>query len=96
MAGMALREQRARASLFGGRQVRYILPMSRIDAAIAPVRPSATPTSEEIAAWESLPRDEQVRLLQEMLAHPDCARDSGSTMEDILGEAREIANSRRG
>jgi hypothetical protein len=70
--------------------------MSRANATLAPVRPSAAPSPEEIAAWERLPRDEQVRLLQELLAHPDCSRDSGSTMEEILAEARDLADAQRG
>ncbi|MGQ0684610.1 hypothetical protein [Bradyrhizobium sp.] len=50
--------------------------------------PSATPTDDEIEAWASLPRDEQVRRYQEMFAHPDCNRLTTDTPEQILAAAR--------
>ena len=54
----------------------------------ARVMPSATPTEAELAAWASLPRDEQVRRYQEALAHPDCSVQTDDTMSDVLLAAR--------
>jgi hypothetical protein len=50
---------------------------------------SATPTEEDIGAWEALPREEQLRRLRAALSHPDCGRASAATMKDILDEARK-------
>ena len=63
---------------------------------LANVVPSATPSEEEICAWEALPRDEQLRRLRAVLTHPDCATATPSTMSDILSEARKRADSTRG
>ncbi len=52
------------------------------------VMPSATPTEAELAAWATLPRDEQVRRYQEALAHPDCSTPTDDSMSDILAAAR--------
>jgi len=53
--------------------------------------PSATPSEAEIAAWQALPRDEQLRRLRLALAHPDCDRVSASTMDDIRANGRALA-----
>lgn len=53
------------------------------------VMPSATPTEAELAAWAALPRDEQVRRYQEVLAHPDCSTPTDDSMSDILAAARQ-------
>jgi uncharacterized protein YbaP (TraB family) len=63
---------------------------------IAPVMPSATPTEEDIRAWEALPRDEQQRRLRAALTHPDCAVASADTMADVLAEATARSALRRG
>jgi hypothetical protein len=60
------------------------------------VMPSATPTEEEIAAWNELPRDEQLKRYRELFSHPDCNTVSGATMADILTEARRRSALRRG
>jgi len=49
---------------------------------------SPTPDDLEIAEWQNLPRDEQLRRLREHLAHPECAIVTDDTMNDILAEAR--------
>ena len=53
--------------------------------------PSATPSDEEIAAWEKLSREEQLERLRLEMAHPDCDRVSTDTVADILTLARERA-----
>ena len=53
------------------------------------VMPSATPTEAELAAWSTLPRDEQLRRYQEALAHPDCSVPTDDSMSDILAAARQ-------
>jgi len=60
------------------------------------VMPSATPTGEEIAAWNELPRDEQLKRYRELLTQTGCNTVSGATMEDILAEARRRSTLRRG
>jgi hypothetical protein len=60
------------------------------------VVPSAAPSDDEIAAWQTLPRDEQLRRLQAKLAHPDCASVSDATMSDILSRAQAAAKLRHG
>jgi len=45
--------------------------------------PSATPSEADIAAWQSLPRDEQLRRLQLELSHADACRASSRTMTDV-------------
>ena len=56
------------------------------DTTLSDTQPSATPSEAEIAAWQALPRDEQLRRLRQALADPDCDRPSGATMEDIWAE----------
>lgn len=58
------------------------------DAAALSQALSAIPDDREIAEWERLPRDEQLRRLREHLAHPDCAVLTDDTMDDILAAAR--------
>jgi hypothetical protein len=59
------------------------------------VRPSATSTEAEIAAWQSLPRDEQLRRLRLELNHPDCSVVSSATMADIRAAGHALAMKRR-
>jgi hypothetical protein len=56
------------------------------------VMPSATPTEEEIRAWQALPRDEQLRRLRAALTHPDCTAVTTASMDEILAEARARAS----
>lgn len=79
-------------SRFSPAHARFV-PMSDT---IIRVMPSATPTEEEIAAWNELPRDEQLKRYRELFSHPDCNTVSGATMEDILTEARRRSALRRG
>ena len=60
------------------------------------VMPSATPTDEEIAAWNELPRDEQLKRYRELFAHARCNTISGATMDETLAEARRRSALRRG
>ena len=59
------------------------------------VMSSATPSDEDIAAWNALTRDEQLRRMRAYLTHPDCSTPSNSTMEEILALAQSRAAARR-
>jgi hypothetical protein len=69
--------------------------MSQITDKRIRVMPSAAPTEAEISAWADLPRDEQVRLYQEMFKHPDCNTFTTDTPDDILAAARKRVAARR-
>jgi hypothetical protein len=56
---------------------------------------SATPSAEDIAAWNELSREEQVKRYRELLGHPDATTDCGQTMEEILAEAHRRTDDRR-
>jgi len=60
------------------------------------IMPSATPSDAELAAWQALPRDEQLRRLQAKLSHPDCSAVSATTMSEILGRAQAAAKLQHG
>jgi hypothetical protein len=53
---------------------------------LSTVMPSAIPSEAEIAAWQELPRDEQVRRLRQMLTSPEASTPSGATMAEIWAE----------
>jgi hypothetical protein len=74
----------------------YGAAMSKSTDSIVEVMPSATPTEEEIRAWQALPRDEQLHRLRAALTHPDCGIPTTDTMRDVLVQARARAESRRG
>jgi uncharacterized protein YbaP (TraB family) len=57
-----------------------------VDALIDTVMPSATPTEEEIAAWQELPRDEQLRRMRRMLTSPEASTPCDTTMAEIWAE----------
>jgi hypothetical protein len=59
--------------------------------ALPDVMPSAAPSEAEIAAWQTLPRDEQLRRLRLILSHPDCDRASETTMDDIRAKGQALA-----
>jgi hypothetical protein len=59
-----------------------------------PVMPSATPSEDEIAAWEALPRDEQLRRLRALLSSEEASTATDTTMAEILAEARRRADDR--
>jgi len=59
--------------------------------ALPDVVPSAAPSEAEIAAWQTLPRDEQLRRLRLVLSHPDCDRVSEATMDDIRAKGQALA-----
>jgi hypothetical protein len=56
--------------------------------------PSATPTEAELAAWDALSRDEQIRLTRAALTHPDCSAATNENMTAILATARQRAAAR--
>ena len=71
--------------------------MSETDT-ILQVTPTATPTEAEIAAWQALPRDEQLRRLRAELTHPDAQVAGTLTMTDIQAiiAARRAGRADRG
>jgi hypothetical protein len=69
--------------------------MTKTSPATTDAMPSATIDEAELAAWEALPRDEQVRRYGEALQHPDCRNVTDDTMSDILAAARQRVAARR-
>jgi hypothetical protein len=61
---------------------------------ISTVMPSATPTEEDIAEWEELPRDEQLRRMREVLTSLNASTPCDTTMEEIWAEieSETVAN----
>jgi len=54
--------------------------------------PSALPASEaELAEWQGLSREEQIARYREVMEHPDSLRVSGSSVRDVLTNARQLA-----
>jgi len=78
------------------RELRYIEMMANRTETVTDVKPSATPTKAELAAWETLPQDEQLRRLQLSFADPACARPVSDTMSDLLRQARSAARPAHG
>jgi len=66
-----------------------LFDMSQTADKMTRVMPSATPTEAELAAWATLPRDEQVARYREALAHPDCNTVADDSMSEILAAARQ-------
>ena len=65
-------------------------------AAHPDVMPSATIADEaELAAWNALSRDEQVRRYRDALAHPACDTLAADGMSDILAAARQRVAARQ-
>jgi hypothetical protein len=62
----------------------YLIVM--VDTLIDTVMPSAAPTEEEIAAWQELPRDEQLRRMRQMLTSPEASTPCNTTMAEIWAE----------
>lgn len=52
-------------------------------ATIPDAMPSATPSDEDVAAWNTLPRDEQLRRLRLEVTHPDACIAGPHNMADI-------------
>jgi len=73
----------------------YLLTMAKTQALADTVMPSAVMSEEEIAAWNSLSREEQERRLKNMLDHPDCRTPSNLTFEEVLERARARVKSAR-
>jgi hypothetical protein len=59
------------------------------------VMPSAVMSEEEIAAWNSLSREEQERRLDIALDDPDCLKPSDLNFEEVLERARARIKSAR-
>ncbi len=59
------------------------------------VMPSAMPAAEEIAAWNELSWEEQLKRCRECFSHPGTMTDCGQTMDEILAEARRRSDQRR-
>jgi hypothetical protein len=51
----------------------------------------AMPSTEDIAAWNALSREEQLNRLRQECAHPDCDIVVEDSMADILALAKERA-----
>jgi hypothetical protein len=47
------------------------------------------PGAEDIAAWNSLSREQQLQRLREELSHRDCDKRSRRGMDEILADARD-------
>ncbi|MEO0792898.1 MAG: hypothetical protein AAFY27_10180 [Pseudomonadota bacterium] len=61
------------------------------------IMPSATPTEDEIRRWQALPRDEQLKRMQNALDAAFASGISARTMDDIKAAARErVAKLRNG
>ena len=67
----------------------YLITM--VDTLIDTVMPSAAPTEEEIAAWQELPRDEQLRRMRQMLTSPEASTPCNTTMAEIWAEINSDA-----
>lgn len=65
----------------------YNYAMSTVERSLFDVMPSATPSPAEIAAWDALSRDEQLRRLRASFEDPDCSRVSTMSMAEILESA---------
>jgi hypothetical protein len=59
-----------------------------MDIVQANVKPSATPSDAEIAAWQALPRHEQLRRLREELSRPDACVAGQSEMSDVWAKIK--------
>jgi uncharacterized protein YbaP (TraB family) len=60
--------------------------MTMVDTLIDTVMPSAAPTKKEIAAWQALPRDEQLRRMRQMLTSPEASTACDTTMAEIWAQ----------
>ena len=63
----------------------------QILALMPTVMPSALPSKAEVAAWNRLSGEEQLRRYRLALHHPDCDRISNLAMDDLLALARQDA-----
>jgi predicted Fe-S protein YdhL (DUF1289 family) len=52
------------------------------------VLPSATPSEQDIAAWEAMTREEQLEAMRALVDGPAARRDCGLTMDQLLARAR--------
>jgi hypothetical protein len=50
------------------------------------VMTSATPTEDEIAGWQQLPRDERLRRMRQALTSPEASAPCTTTMTEVWAE----------
>lgn len=61
------------------------------------ITPSAVPSGDEIRRWNALPRDEQLKRMQQALSEGVQSGISERSMDEIKAAARErVANLRNG
>jgi hypothetical protein len=72
--------------------------MSDVTLSQSGLMPSATPTEPEpdIAEWQALPRDEQLRRLRQALAQADVDTVNTATLESIRERGRTKAAAQPG
>jgi hypothetical protein len=70
--------------------------MSDTTIATVNVAPAAIVSEAELAAWNALPRDEQVRRYRAVFADAACRQVTNDSLEDILAAARQRVAERRG
>jgi hypothetical protein len=63
---------------------------------VSDVKPSVTPSDAEIAAWQSLPREEQLRRMRGLVSSAEATQTVRESTADILVEARRRAGVVRG
>ncbi len=59
---------------------------------ITDVMPFATPSEADIAAWNALPRDEQLLRLRAAVTHPDATTASSGGMADVWTQIKARRN----
>jgi hypothetical protein len=69
--------------------------MAKTRALSDTVMPSAVMSEDEIAAWNSLSREEQMRRMDKLFQDPDCLTPSDRTFEQVLERARARIKSAR-
>lgn len=56
------------------------------------IRSFACPDQQDIAEWQALSREDQLRTLRRVLEHPDAKAVSPHSLDDILDQARSQAS----
>jgi hypothetical protein len=91
---MAVKGKQCGLAVFG--RLRHIGVMTAMIVEPTDVVPSATLRDEaDAAAWNALPRDEQVLRYRALFASPACGKISDDSMSDILAAARQRVAERR-
>ena len=63
---------------------------------LSDVMPSAVPTEAEVAAWQALSKEEQLRRLKLALTDPECSVITEDTMASIRAAAERRWQEREG